>query len=120
MVRWWKHTGSSWATGSGTEVGTGWHKFLFVGAGSNGGVYAISRDGTLNWYQDRAWQTGGGDWVGPYNVGDTWNGFACVTASNAGVLYTVSPDGSLSWYRNTVEAQKEWDVALGVGTGWGA
>ena len=97
--------------------GTGWP----VEGRLSQNLYAVTSDGTLNWYRNRGRAALTGDWDGPNKVGTGWDTFASVFGGGDGVVYTVQPDGKLQWYHHEGRNQGtfQWQGPKEVGSGWG-
>lgn len=70
--------------------------------GGDGVIYLIRSDGTLVWYRDSGFATGGSPSTlsGPKVVGSGWADFTQVFSAGQGIIYGVRADGSLMWYHH--------------------
>ncbi|MDF2193192.1 tachylectin-related carbohydrate-binding protein [Paraflavitalea sp. CAU 1676] len=83
-------------------------------------IYAITRQGTLNWYRNvgRAWLDG--NWEGPKPVGEGWQHFKHVFGGGDGVVYAVNQENNLVWYFHDGRNKGifDWQGAKPVGYNW--
>jgi len=57
------------------SVGNGWQSFRKVMPAGRSGVYALTQDGKLMWYQHIGYETGARSWTPPRQVGSDWGNF---------------------------------------------
>jgi len=109
-LRWYRHAGwtsggTGWANGVGREIGTDWHIFRAVLAGSAGQLYTVSGDRTLRWWQYDLADPDGGSGDGTWHtasgavIHDGFGDYPRVLGGYDDVLYGVKSDGSLWWLR---------------------
>ena len=132
VLYWYRHLGwqtgsSSWANnGSGLQIGTAWHQFTNVLAGSDGQFFAFRADGTLLWYRyvlSNA-NTGAGGWdpASGSVIGSGFNRYKRIFGGFDNVLYCEDDDGNLFWYRYSAgNGSVGWangGNGLQIGAGW--
>ncbi len=83
-------------------------------------IYAVGRDGVLNWYRHDGRETSHRQWSGPKEVGRGWQGFRQVVAGAGGALYAIRGDGVMLWYHHDgrEDGSFRWRGPSQVGTGW--
>lgn len=104
---------------------------------ANGVVYAVAKNGDLQWYHHDGRLTGEFRWKGPHKVGAGWGEVARVFGADDGVLYTVgrttqpplepgkqqpaAHGGDLTWWRHTGRGDGtfSWEGPKRVGKEWG-
>lgn len=132
VMYWYRHLGwqtgsGSWAnSGSGLQIGTDWHQFTNVLAGSDGEFFAFHADGTLYWYRyvlsDS--NTGAGGWASASGsvIGTGFNHYKRIFGGFDNVLYCEDDSGNLFWYRYSAgNGSVGWangGKPLQIGTGW--
>jgi Tachylectin len=87
-----------------------------------GSIYALTNDGTLEWYRnDTSWNTVGGEpgspnWKGPINVGSGWQQFTRIVPAADGILYAINSNGTLKWYRHNgyMDGSMNWSGPIDV------
>ncbi|WP_050760395.1 tachylectin-related carbohydrate-binding protein [Thermobispora bispora] len=130
-LKWYGHRDAgggswSWASGSGAQIGHGWHGFKRVFSGGNGVIYAVDGSGYLKWYRHTGASTGANTWASGSGkvIGHGWGGFVDVVADGTGVIYALDADGNLRWYRHLSPTTGGTGWASGSGTvirtGWKA
>lgn len=80
---WYRH--SAYLTGAGlesptawekpAEIGSGWQSFEHLAAGPGGHIYAVTKEGSLLFYEHRGWRTGARDWAQPITLANDWSGY---------------------------------------------
>lgn len=109
-LRWYRHAGwttggTSWANGTGREIGTDWHVFRAVLAGAEGQLYTVSGDGTVRWWRYDLADPDGGDGDGAWHpesgavVHTGFDAYPRVFGGYDDTLYGVAVDGTLWWHR---------------------
>ncbi len=100
-------------------VGNGWQNFADVIPAGGNRFYALTKDGSLLWYQHNGANNGAFDWAGPNQVGTGWQNFRKIFSGGDGIVYAIQQDGTLLWYRNTdyTTGGNSWEATV-VGTGW--
>lgn len=116
-------TGTNTMVESGL-VGAGWGGFAWTGAGGDGVLYALTKDGKLRWYRydyaKSTWMPGSGAVIG---AGFT-PGVRVINIALAddGWFYTVQSGGTMVLYRHTgrLTGKAEWANSSGykIGSGW--
>lgn len=116
----WNYTPNGYVVEGPRKVGWGWAGVRAVCSGSNGRLYSVTPDGTLNWYHHKGSADGTFDWVGPVAVGSGWSGVRLMTHGDNGIIYAAMEDGELRWFRHlgALTGQAEWLGANVVGSGW--
>ncbi|MEP6633168.1 MAG: tachylectin-related carbohydrate-binding protein, partial [Luteimonas sp.] len=127
-----RHAG--FATGSGKndpgswqapqQLASGWGDYTQAFSVGHGVIYAIARDGTLQWFRHTGFSGGKATMDGPRNVGHGWNGLKAFSGGD-GVMYTIAPDGKLRWYKHNafmtgggLDTPGAWENRTEVGSGW--
>ncbi len=125
-LHWYRRvSGSTYATGAGKELGSGWAGFKSVVSGGDGILYALTTGGDLKWYRHAdpyggavSFATGQGK-----VIATGWNDQRLVGGGD-GVIYAIDADGNLRWYRHTdpFGGAATWAANGGtiVGTNWNA
>jgi len=133
---WYRHNG--FASGSThNEVGAwdgptiqswGWQGLEQIFSGSDGVIYAITKDGTLRWYRHKRWLNGDsknvpGAWEGPKVLGTGWQDYKKVFSGCKGTIYAITQDGTLKWlkhleYLTGGSRPSAWLAPRTVGIGW--
>src|SRR5262245_60932858 len=72
VLRWYRHAGwttggTSWANGTGRDIGTDWHIFRAVLAGTDGRLFTVSGDGSVRWWRYDLDDPDGGDGAGSWH-----------------------------------------------------
>ncbi len=83
-------------------------------------IYAISSDGTLEWFRHDRVENDKFEWQGPRNVGTGWNKYKFVFPGGSNIIYAITTDGVLQWYRHTgyQTGLDSWEGPNNVGRGW--
>lgn len=132
LLEWYKHAGygegtPAWANGGqGKVIGNGWDAFTQVIGGSHGILYAIRRDGIIEWYNHVGFRDGTTAWANGgqgIQIGNGWDVFKQVTGGSDGVLYAIRKDGVLEWYNHVgfhdgTPAWANGGQGKQIGTGW--
>ncbi|MGR2753387.1 N,N-dimethylformamidase beta subunit family domain-containing protein [Agromyces arachidis] len=122
----WSTAGTSWASGSGRQIGNGWAGFVTVLGGSNGTLFALKPNGDLLWYRYVVsdWNTGSGYWAGGSGsrIGTGFTIFPRLFGGYDGVIWGVRGNGDLYYYRylktDGTAGSGAWTGGKKVGNGW--
>ncbi|MGR0220654.1 N,N-dimethylformamidase beta subunit family domain-containing protein [Agromyces sp. ZXT2-6] len=124
----WSTVGTSWASGSGRQIGNGWAGFTTVLGGSNGVIFALKPNGDLLWYRYVVtnWSTGAGYWAARSGsrIGTGFTTFPRLFGGYDGIIWGVSGNGDLYYYRylrtDGTVGSGAWVGGKKVGNGWSA
>jgi hypothetical protein len=95
---------------NGSQIGTGWHGFIFLISGENGVIYGVLPNGDLLWYQYLG--TGEFNWhpnSGRNPIGNGWNNFRFLLSGGNRIIYGVHPTGEVRWYRYLGNGEFNWE-----------
>lgn len=115
----------SWATGSGNQIGVGWH-FAHVLSGGGGVIYAVASNGNLLFYKDLLRDgsnapNGASGWSPASGsvIGTGWTVFRQIVSGDEGVLYAIRTDGTLAYYRDqSRDGTMGWAATTTIGSDW--
>jgi hypothetical protein len=104
------------------RVGSGWGTFRQVMPAGLSGVYALTQDGKLLWYQQIGYETGERSWKQAREVGSGWGDFKQIIPMGDGIVYALTKEGKLLWYKHIgyETGERSWSVPREVGSGWGS
>jgi hypothetical protein len=94
------------------QVGSGWENVQEILPGGGSTVYALLKNGDLNWYFHNGSLKGDATWQGPTRVGTGWGGVRLVPNGD-GLIYTIAPDGTMKMYTH-----KNYKNGQGLYAGW--
>jgi hypothetical protein len=126
---WYQHNGYATCAAqpwSGPRtVASGWQNFkqvfpMTTSSGNGAIIYAVTTDGTLQWYQHLGYADGSMAWSGPKSVGTGWQNFKQVFSTGDGIIYAIQNDGILQWYQHLGYADGSTALSgpKSVGSGW--
>jgi len=69
--------------------------------GGSNVFYALTKDGTLNWYRFHTGDKNQKPFDGPVAVSSNLTGYTRIFGGGDGVIYAIRTDGSLVWFRHT-------------------
>jgi hypothetical protein len=103
------------------SIGAGWQNFRAVMPAGLSGVYALTQDGHLLWYQHNGYETGERSWKEARQVGSGWGDFKQIIPMGDGIVYALTQDGKLLWYQHVgyETGERLWKEPREVGSGWG-
>ena len=87
------------------EVGRGWGSFKSAFSTGEGIIYAVTKEGRLQWYKHNGYLDGSGlenptAWKERVDLGPLSGSFKQLFSSGNGIIYDLQPDGTLTWLRH--------------------
>lgn len=122
QLKWYRYTGTRWATGSGRTVGTGFvprKRIINIALGANGNFYVVRKNRQLAIYRHSGRLTGQPTWGSSRGstIGTGWTANEILIPNGDGTLYRQYA-GKLYWYRHTTSGRVRWARPKVIGTGW--
>lgn len=121
---WYRHLGwqtgtSSWASGSGRKIGSGWHEFQTVFGSTNGSLYGVRGDGTVHHYRYDLSDplTGAGSLFSGGQIGTGFDRYPRLCGFD-GAIYGQDTDGQLFWHQYSPSRRAWTATGMRVGRGF--